>query len=295
MFEIKALDGAFGAVISGLDLHQQLTAEEAGQLVDALYSKHVLVFHDQHLHPSEFARFGRFWGGPIPLFDPRQRDPEHPDLTTIYTAPETPESMRDYAMHWHNDNTYDAVPASSTLLYGVRSPRTGGETMFADMASAYESLPATIKKRIAPLRSMHVVHSRKTLTPGEKKGKSVNNPYSDAAVPVSQPLVIEHPVTGRQCLYGISGSTIGIVGMPEDEGMALLLELKRHATQPCYIQKAKVETGGILMWDNFSVMHSATVMDYTGNEDAGRSLFRCSVRGFPGRCNIQFKGWPEAA
>jgi taurine dioxygenase len=82
-----------------------------------------------------------------------------------------------------------------------------------------------------------------------------------------------HPVTGRKSLYAVSGSSFGIVGMPEDEARALLDELAAHSTQPRYQLRFKYGLGDIVVWDNASLLHSATLTD----PDDARTLWRITV------------------
>ena len=91
---------------------------------------------------------------------------------------------------------------------------------------------------------------------------------------ITHPLVRPHPVTGRKALYAVSGSSYGIVGMPEDEAVALLDELALHATQPMYVYSLSYEVGDLVIWDNASLLHSATLTD----PDDPRTLWRITVK-----------------
>jgi taurine dioxygenase len=92
-------------------------------------------------------------------------------------------------------------------------------------------------------------------------------------------------------LYAISGSSCGIVGMDEDEAIALLVDLKKFATQAQFVQRARAETGCIVIWDNFAVLHSATPTEYSDEEGKRRLLHRISTRGLPPVCGKSF-AWP---
>jgi taurine dioxygenase len=98
---------------------------------------------------------------------------------------------------------------------------------------------------------------------------------------VSHPLVMRHPVTGRKALFGISGTACGIAGWEEPRAIELLLELKRHALQDRFRQRARVAEGTVLLWDNFSVMHCATRTEYSDEPGHRRLLHRISTKGLP--------------
>jgi taurine dioxygenase len=91
---------------------------------------------------------------------------------------------------------------------------------------------------------------------------------------VKHRIVRAHPVTGRKALYAVSGSSFGIEGMPDDEAIALLDELKAHATQPKYLYRLKYRIGDLVIWDNASLLHSATLID----PDDARTLWRITVK-----------------
>src|SRR5262247_3862572 len=90
---------------------------------------------------------------------------------------------------------------------------------------------------------------------------------------ITHPIVRVHPVTGRRSLYAVSGSSFGIVGMPEDEARALLDELAAHSTQAKYQLRFKYGVGDVVIWDNASLLHSATLID----PNDARTLWRITV------------------
>lgn len=290
--KLEKMQGAFGAFVDGVDLRKPLSETETRQLVDGLYENHILVVRGQEgLESSDYLRFGKLWGEPIKFFRPDHRNQEFPELIVIHNSPDTPEPQRDGAMQWHADSSYELVPASVTMLLSIEAPEVGSETLFADMVAAYDALPAAMKARIEGLQVRHQTSGRKaerTLLAGEKRGYNTTGPTLPEVI---QPLVLAHPGTGRKALYAVSGSTVGIVGMDEEEGIALLLELKKFAVQPQFIQRAKAEPGSIVIWDNFAVMHSATPTEYSDEDGKRRLLHRISTRGLPPVCGKPF-AWP---
>lgn len=274
---IRQLPGPFGATVENFDASSALDDETARMLVDALFEHRILLLRDQHLSESEYSTFGRIWGDPLTFFVPQHRHGEFPEIIRIRNSPATPPESRDGAMHWHSDSSYEEIPASVTMLYGIETPETGNDTMFADMVAAYETLPAATKERIEPLQVIHDPRGGKVNLPGEVRGSGTTEPLPV----VTHPLVMRHPVTGRRALFGISGTACGIVGWDDAPAIDLLLELKRHTLQPQFRQRGRVEVGSILIWDNFSVIHCATPTEYSNEDGKRRLLHRISTKGLP--------------
>jgi taurine dioxygenase len=274
---IRQLPGPFGAVVEHFDAAGLLDDETPRLLVDALFEYRFLLLPDQQLTEAEYAKFGRIWGDPLLFFVPQHRHGAFPEIIKIRNSPATPPESRDGAMHWHSDSSYEAVPASVTMLYGIETPEAGNDTMFADMVAAYEALPVATKRKIEPLRVLHDPRGGKVNLPGEVRGSGTTEPLPV----VTHPLVMSHPVTGRRALFGISGTASGIVGWEEAAAIDLLLELKRHTLQPQFRQRARVDAGTILIWDNFSVIHCATPTEYSNEDGKRRLLHRISTKGLP--------------
>jgi taurine dioxygenase len=275
--QIKRLPGPFGAAVEQLDLALDLDAVTTRTLIDALFEHHILLLEDQKLTEADYARFGRLWGDPLMFFVPKHRHGSFPEIIRIRNSPATPSESRDGAMHWHSDSSYEEVPASVTMLYGVESPDAGNDTLFADLAAAYDALPQATKEVIESLRVLHDPRGGKVNFPGEVRGSGTTEPLPV----VNHPLVVHHPVTGRKALFGISGTACGIVGWDEEQAIELLLELKRHALQAQFRQSARVSKETVLLWDNFAVIHSATRTDYSDEPGRRRLLHRISTKGLP--------------
>jgi taurine dioxygenase len=269
--------GAFGATVDDVDLGATLDATSFKELVDRLYDHRILFIPRQHLTNRAYASFGGRWGDPIAFFVPGARDREFRSIIRITNSPATPEASRDGAMHWHSDSSYEAVPASVTMLYGIEAPLTGNDTMFADCAAAYEALPRSMKDQVDPLVVVHDPRGGKVNIEGEVRGRGQTEPLPV----VTHPLVVEHPVTGRRSLFGFSGTAAGIVGYDEADAIDLLVEVKRHVLQPPFRQQARVDVGCVLLWDNYSVVHSATPTVYSEADSERRLLHRISTRGLP--------------
>ena len=156
-------------------------------------------------------------------------------------------------------------------------PKVGGDTLFADQEQAYKDLPDAMKKRIEGRVTLNVYGNRDDLD--LKSRTSAPPPTQEqkdkrGAHLIRHPLVRRHPYTGRKALYSISGTSFAIEGMPEDEGLALLRELAAHSTQPKYQSRMRYGVGDVVIWDNASVLHSATLTDPADP----RTLFRITVK-----------------
>lgn len=273
------MPGPFGAAVEGLDLGRPLEPESIAALAAALHDHRVLTIGDQRLDDAAYVRFGRYWGDPIQFFNPRDRHQRHPELIRIINAESTPERMRNPAMHWHQDSTYEAVPAAVTMLHAVEVPvGDANVTRFIDMVAAYEALP--VSKRVQ-IESLRVLHDPRGSHPdlifaGERRGKAGDGQHE--VTTCSHPLVMCHPASGRPALYGISGTAVGIEGMNEESAVELLVDLKRHATAARFEQRVSAPPGSVLIWDNLSVMHRATAHTYSDAPYERRLLYRISTR-----------------
>lgn len=275
--QIRRLAGHFGVSVDYFDAAAPMTVDVERLLVDALFEHRILLLPDQQLTEAEYARFGRIWGDPLSFFVAQHRHGAFPEIIRIRNSPATPPESRNGAMHWHSDSSYEEVPASVTMLYGIEAPQTGNDTMFADMVAAYEALPAATKEKIESLQVVHDPRGGKVNLPGEVRGSGTTEPLPV----VTHPLVMRHPVTRRRALFGISGTACGIVGWEEAAAIDLLLEMKRHTLQPQFRQQARVDVGTILIWDNYSVIHCATPTEYSNEDGKRRLLHRISTKGLP--------------
>jgi taurine dioxygenase len=154
-------------------------------------------------------------------------------------------------------------------------PKRGGDTLFANQYAAYDDLSASMKKRIDGLVALHHYGNRDDLDKGSRTVASVLSEDQEQKMSwVRHRIARKHPVTGRTALYAVNGSSFGIEGMPEDEALALLRELARHATQEKYRLRLKYGVGDVVIWDNASLLHSATLID----PNDPRTLWRITIK-----------------
>jgi taurine dioxygenase len=154
-------------------------------------------------------------------------------------------------------------------------PKKGGDTLFANQYAAYDDLPQPKRKQLANLVALHHYGNRDDLDERSRTVASVLTDEQEQRMAwVRHPVARKHPVTGRTALYAVSGSSFGIEGMPDDEARGLLDELRDHATQEKYQVRLKYGVGDIVVWDNASLLHSATLID----PDDARTLWRITIK-----------------
>ena len=154
-------------------------------------------------------------------------------------------------------------------------PKKGGDTLFADQYAAYDELSPELKRKIQPLVALHHYGNRDDLDAASRTVASVLSEEQKQKVAwVRHPIARAHPITGRTALYAVTGTSFGIEGVPDDDALALLGELKRHSTQEKYQYRLKYAVGDLVIWDNASLLHSATLTD---PEDP-RTLWRITVK-----------------
>ena len=277
---LQTMPGPFGAIADEIDLATDRSDETLRALIDALHTHQILVVRGQTLEPADYVAFGRAFGTPLSFFLADHRNNDFPEMIRITNAASTPERYRDGAAHWHADSTYEAVPASVTMLYGAETPEQGGETLIASCALAYDALDDAMKARIDGMIGLHCLGG----APAVAGEKIPFVPESTAAHGIQKhPLVMRHPVTGRKALFP-SATAFGVEGMNRDEGRALIAELRNHIIQPRFTTHYKVGVGDVLLWDNFQVLHTATPIEYSDAPGRRRLLYRISTKGVPALC-----------
>jgi taurine dioxygenase len=262
--------GSFGAEADVID-------PDFKKVWDAFFASQVLVFRAQRFTPAGFLQFAKNFGKPEPHVIDQFHHPEHADILILSNVQRDgkPTGLADAGTYFHTDYSYLDLPARATTLYSIQVPKTGGDTLFADQYAAYEDLPGSMKKKIENLVALHHYGNREDL---DKRSRTVASVLSEEQEQkmswVRHRVARAHPITGRTALYAVSGSSFGIEGMPEDEALDLLDELKRHATQKKYQLRLKYGVGDVVVWDNASLLHSATLTDPSDP----RTLWRITIK-----------------
>jgi taurine dioxygenase len=276
MITFTPLTPGFGIEASGVDLSQPLSDADFATLEGAFYRHQLLALRAQDITASQFSAFARRIGPPQPHVIDQFHLPEDSNILILSNVKKDgqPTGLQDAGSYFHTDYSYLQVPARATTLYSRVVPEVGGDTLFANQQAAYDDLPDAMKKRIEPLYGIHHYGNRNDQDEKSRTVASVLTAEQKAKMPViTHRIARPHPVTGRKSLYAVSGSSFGIVGMPEDEARDLLDELAAHSTQPKYVLRFKYGVGDIVVWDNASLLHSATLTD----PNHARTLWRITV------------------
>ncbi|HMA09991.1 MAG TPA: TauD/TfdA family dioxygenase [Ramlibacter sp.] len=275
MISFKPLS-PFGVETAEVDLSQPLPDDRFREIERAFYANQVLALRAQEITAAQFFDFARRIGPPQPHVIDQFHHPENPNILVLSNVKENgrPTGLQDAGSYFHTDYSYLAVPARATTLYSRVVPKVGGDTLFANQLAAYDDLSSTMKQRIEPLLAIHHYGNRQDVSESSRTAASVLNDEQKARMPViTHRIARPHPVTGRKALYAVSGSSFGIVGMPDDEARDLLDELAAHATRPRYQLRFKYGVGDVVVWDNAALLHSATLID----PDDARTLWRITV------------------
>ena len=267
----------FGIEVSGVDLSRPLSDAEFEVLRKAFFDNQLLVLRGQSLSPQQFSAFACRFGPPEPHVIDQFHHPVDSNILILSNRRKDgkPIGLADGGTYFHTDYSYLDVPARATSLYSVEAPSVGGDTLFANQYAAYDALPEVTRRKIAPLEAIHHYGNRQDQDESSRTVASVLTDDQKAKMPViTHRIARRHPITGRTALYAVSGSSFGIVGMPDDEAAALLDELAAHATQPRFQYSLRYGVGDVVVWDNASLLHSATL---TAPDDP-RTLWRVTLK-----------------
>jgi len=263
-----------GALVRGIDLTQPLEHEQSEALRLVWLAHQVLAFPDQALAVDDLERFALTLGpfGPDPYFE---SIPGHPHVAQVKR--EADETSTLFADNWHSDWSFLSSPPAGTLLYGDVIPPVGGDTLFANQYDAWNALPSALKQAVEGRLGVHSArrgYSRQGRYGERDQGRSMAIRYDDSALATqTHPIARRHPETGRVALFVSPGYTIGMDGMPDDEGAALLSELFAHQARPQFVYRHQWQQGMLVLWDNRCLVHAAT----GGYQGHRRLLHRITV------------------
>lgn len=277
-FEIRPFDAAVGAEVIGLDLAQPVGEADFRRIHQAHLEHHVLVFRDQRITPAQQVDFSRRFG-PLQIHVLHQFAlPNHPEVLIVSNIRENgqPIGLGDAGHFWHSDISYVDKPSLGSFLHAQELPAEGGDTLFANQHSAYDALPAELRKAIAPLRAEHSYLAKydelRSRSPWRPK---LSQEQIDQVKPVVHPVVRTHPETGRKALFVSEHFTTRIMDVPEDESRQILAELFDLGTRPEHVYRHAWQPHDMVFWDNRSVMHVAA-----GTPDhLRRKLYRTTIEG----------------
>lgn len=272
-----------GARIEGIDLSRPLSAADEDLILRAFGDHGVLCFPGQDLPPAAHKAFAaRFGSLEVNVAAGRYTVPEHPEVMVLSNIVEDGQAigLKDAGQDWHTDMSYSQTVAFLNVLHAIRVPRRDGRplgaTLFANMCAAYDGLPAEIKARIDGRTATHDFEKfweEMRRRPGSPRGPMTAEQKRQKP-PVSHPMVMTHPVSGRKVLYCNPGYTMRIDGLTTAESEEILSVLFEHQLRPEYQHAHHWTEGDVLAWDNLWTLHNA-VADY--GPDEPRLMRRCQV------------------
>jgi taurine dioxygenase len=269
---VRPVTGGIGAEISGIDLSRPISDNVFGEVRSAFADHGVIFFRDQRLTPEQHVALAEKFG-PININRFFKAVDGYPMIAEVRKEPE---QKKNIGGGWHTDHSYDQAPAMGSLLYAREVPPSGGDTLFASMASVYESLSDGLKKTLASLKAVH--SSRHIFgaqgRSADMEGGRIGN--SEAATQDAiHPLVVTHPLSGRKGLYVCPSFTTHIEGWTVEESRPLLSYLTEQIRKPEHGCRFQWTEGALAIWDNRACWHYA-VNDYHG---ARRLMHRITVEG----------------
>lgn len=274
--EIRGLSGALGAELRGFDLSRPLSEPDRKALLEAFHRYGVLCVRDQRLSHEAQIALARTFGTPD-IHPIAKGMEEHPEIIRVL-KPAGEHAF--FGTSWHTDNSFFERPSSVTILYGVKLPPVGGDTLYASMERAWEMLSEPLKRFLEPLRAIHsarTAYDPNTTGDAKYKGETaIQYTFSDAIYQeVEHPVVRTHPVTGRKSLYVNPMFTQRIVGLSQPESDGLLGMLYDVSTRPEMTCRLRWEEGTVAIWDNRWLQHYA-IDDYA---DFERLMYRVTITG----------------
>lgn len=280
--QITALEGV-GAEITGVDITSM--SPDEFQSIKSTFVEHGVIFlRDQDTTEDDHLAFAKRFGE----ININRFFAAHPDFPEIALVAKEPDQNDNIGGGWHTDHSYDHEPALGSVLVARELPESGGDTMFASMYKAYESLPSDLKTKIEGCKALHsgkhifgegvdsYYNTSDAGTHNDGTSRIGNASVAERLKDPEHPMVVTHPLSGKKALYVNPAFTVNVVGMSEGESKELLSALYAHvfagsAFHHCF----KWEPGSIAMWDNRSTWHWA-LNDYQGQR---RVMHRITIEG----------------
>ena len=276
--DLRPIEPQIGVELVGADLASPLPDDTLAAVRAAWVRHTILLVRDQaHLRPEDLIAFARRLGELDEHDQPQYCLAGYPEIALVSNVKENgryvgaPQAGR----HWHSDSQYLRRPPSGSLLWAKEVPPVEGNTCFANMVAAYRALDAAVRDRIATLRinfsrvdAYSLYHPERPPLSEEEKARLPD---------VQHPMVRTHPETGEKALY-VGGRQHGgsVIGMPAEEGEALMRDLRDFATQPRFVYEHRWRVGDLILWDNRSTMHRALPFDEARHR---RMMYRVQIAG----------------
>ena len=276
---ITASNQACGAEITGIDLREDLSNSQILEIREHWLKHHVISFPNQDLSDDDLERFTLYFGsfGDDPFI---ASIPGRENIIAVKRTAD--EKVPIFADNWHTDWSFQENPPAGTCLYGKIIPTQGGDTLFANQHLALEKMPLSLRKK---LEGKVAIHSALVpYSPGggygdkdREMGRSMDIRASNEAFEKQlHPIIMNHPETREEGIYGTIGYIIGIDGIDNQEAMKILMELSAWQCKDEFVYRHQWKKDMLIMWDNRSVLHRAT----GGYEGQERLLHRTTIAAY---------------
>jgi taurine dioxygenase len=260
MIRARPVSGALGAEISGVDLKASLGDAALFAEIRKLWLQHLVVFfRGQDLAPAGFMDFARQFGEPV----------EYPMVRGLESFPKIIEVKKleheraAFGAIWHTDTAYLERPPMASMLLARELPPFGGDTLFANMYLAFESLSPGLQKILEDLKAVNSSAKADVTKTREDRVRASGTEEAKKEFVAEHPVVRTHPETGRKALYVNPAHTLRFAGMTEEESAPLLNFLYQHQIRPEFTCRFSWQPGSIALWDNRCAQHNP-VNDYHG-------------------------------
>ena len=259
MITVRPLSGAIGAEIDGVNAASDLDQPSVDAIREALLKFNVIFLRDQELTSAQYLAFASRLGVPneYPLL------PGLPDFPLITPVIKRENETINFGGVWHTDTTYLQEPPSATLLLAREVPPVGGDTLFANLYKAYESLSDGMRRLLDGLTAINSSRKADAVRTREDRVQEADDAQGNEEFVSEHPVVRTHPETGRKALYVNVAHTQRFGGMTEEESAPLLHFLYAHCVKPEFTCRFSWRPGSIAIWDNRCALHNP-VNDYDG-------------------------------
>ena len=276
-FPVTPLHPALGCEITGITLAQAVSPALFAKVYEAFLDYQLILFRGVDLPPATQVAFAKNFGEvQVHVLDQYHGYKEHPEIYMLSNraadGKPTGKHPDKGTLYWHTDGSWKERTGQATMMYSEDVPEEGGETQFADMYAAYDSLPAALKARIEGKRAIHNF----TFSRARRHGEDPLTAAQSAKVPpVAHPIVRTHPETGRKAIF-LGDHAESIEGMVYEEGRALIEALNVMITPPAQVYSHKWRPRECIVWDNRCTLHRATGFD---EANLIRVMRRCTIVG----------------
>lgn len=272
MVEVIKLGGPLGAEIRGVDPRKPLSEAEAKVVHQAFLDHLILRFRGAPLSVPQLRDFSRTFGVLRPHAAKAYHDKEVPEvviMTNLDANGNYDEVGATRGVGWHVDGTFQQDPTKATILHSVALPDRGGNTAFANMYLAWDTMPDELKRRIDGLTALHRLRGRKSYTQGIVSAEEMKR-----MTEVRHPVVRVHPETGKKAVFVNPHHTLQIEGMTREASDELLEEIFAWCERPAFQWEQEWQVGDTIIWENRCAWHSGRT-DYPKNQL--RKFYRTSI------------------